>query len=351
MKTLEELLKIGFEEHASDIHLTVGVPPILRINGELMPLNENKLTTSDTENYAKQILGSKYDKYSEKGEIDLSYSIAGVGRFRINVYRQRDSDTLAIRTIPSKIPLFKDLNFPSIFNDLIDAQRGLILITGPTGSGKSTTLAAMINELNHTRKAHIITLEDPLEYLHKHNKCIINQREIGKDSQSYAAALRAVLREDPDIILIGEMRDLETISIALTAAETGHLVFSTLHTIGVSKTIDRIIDVFPTEQQAQIKVQLSTVLRGIVSQQLLPTINGDGRVAALEIMMSTPAIQNLIREGKTYQIQSLLQTGSKYGMKTMDISIEELLKKGIISRETALTYAIDREMIGKILPF
>lgn len=351
MKTLQELLKMTLDNNASDLHITVGVPPVMRINGELIKINENKLSPKDTERYAQEVLGKKYDEYAEKGEIDLSFSLSGVGRFRVNVFKQRDSDALAIRAIGAKIPTLKDLKFPNIINELIDVQRGLILITGPTGSGKSTTLAAMINEINSTKSAHIITLEDPVEYLHKHNKSIINQREIGRDSKSYAAALRAVLREDPDVILIGEMRDIETMAIAITAAETGHLVFSTLHTIGAAKTIDRIIDVFPTSQQQQIKIQLSSVLRGIVSQQLLTTADNNGRVAALEIMMSTPAIQNLIREGKTYQIQSLIQTGSKYGMKTMDMSIAELYKKGLISHDAVLTYSIDREIAQKLVPF
>lgn len=351
MKTLEELLKLSLERHASDLHITVGIPPVIRINGQLNRIDENKLSPKDTEKYAREVLGKQYDEYLDKGEIDLSFSLQGVGRFRVNVFKQRDSDALAIRAIGSKIPTLKELKFPSIISQLIDAQRGLILITGPTGSGKSTTLAAMINEINSTRSAHIITLEDPVEYLHKHDKSIINQREIGKDSKSYAAALKSVLREDPDVILIGEMRDIETMSIAITAAETGHLVFSTLHTIGAAKTIDRIIDVFPTFQQQQIRIQLSSVLRGIVSQQLLATNDNNGRVAALEIMINTPGIQNLIREGKTFQIQSSIQTGSKYGMKTMDMSIVELYNKGLISHETVLTYAIDREIAEKLIPF
>lgn len=345
MKKLNELLKLTLDNKASDLHITVGVPPVIRVNGELNAIDEDKLLPADTEKYVRELLQSKFDEYTEKGEIDLSYSVAGIGRFRVNAYKQRGSDAIAIRNVGLKVPELKDLNFPKVVNDVIQAQRGLILVTGPTGSGKSTTLAAMINEINFTRKAHIITLEDPIEYMHKHNKSIINQREIGRDSYSYASALKAILREDPDVILIGEMRDLETISIAITAAETGHLVFSTLHTIGAAKTIDRITDVFPPFQQQQIKIQLAAVLKGIISQQLIPTEDNTGRVAALEIMINTPAIQNLIREGKTHQLQSLIQTGNKYGMKTMDMSLAELYKRGIISQESALTYSVDLSLI------
>lgn len=351
MKKLNELLKLTLDNKASDLHITVGVPPVIRVNGELNAIDEDKLLPADTEKYVRELLQSKFDEYTEKGEIDLSYSVAGIGRFRVNAYKQRGSDAIAIRNVGLKVPELKDLNFPKVVNDVIQAQRGLILVTGPTGSGKSTTLAAMINEINFTRKAHIITLEDPIEYMHKHNKSIINQREIGRDSYSYASALKAILREDPDVILIGEMRDLETISIAITAAETGHLVFSTLHTIGAAKTIDRITDVFPPFQQQQIKIQLAAVLKGIISQQLIPTEDNTGRVAALEIMINTPAIQNLIREGKTHQLQSLIQTGNKYGMKTMDMSLAELYKRGVISQESALTYSVDRELISKLLIF
>lgn len=349
MKTLSELLELTLEKGASDLHITVGVPPIMRINGELEAIENSKLTPSDTEKYAKEILKDKFDEFDAKGEIDSSYSITGLGRFRVNVYKQRGSISIAIRNVGLKIPTLKELRFPSTISELIDARRGLILVTGPTGSGKSTSLAAMINEINMKKKEHIITLEDPIEYIHKHNKSIINQREIGRDSHSYASALRSILREDPDVILIGEMRDLETISIAITAAETGHLVFSTLHTIGAAKTIDRIIDVFPPFQQQQIKVQLASVLHGIVSQQLIPIENGKGRVAALEIMVGTPAIQNLIREGKTHQLQSLIQTGNKYGMQTMDMSISQLYKEKVISREAAMTYCIDRDLMSKLI--
>ncbi len=351
MKTLNELLKLAIDEKASDIHITVGVSPVIRVDGKLITLDEAKLKPIDTEKYARELLGHQYDEYSKEGEMDFSFSMPGIGRFRVNVYKQRDSDAIAMRAVGSKIPALKDLHFPNVVGEMIEAQRGLILVTGPTGSGKSTSLAAMINEINSTRNCHIITLEDPVEYLHRHNKSIINQREIGKDSKSYASALRAILREDPDIILIGEMRDLETISIAITAAETGHLVFSTLHTIGAAKTIDRITDVFPPHQQQQIKIQLATVLKGIISQQLLPSFNDKGRVAALEIMLNTPAIQNLIREGKTHQIQSIIQTGNKYGMKTMDMSLIELFKKGEISEEALMTYCVDRDMITRMMMF
>ncbi|MBL4934979.1 type IV pilus twitching motility protein PilT [Clostridium sp. YIM B02515] len=350
--TFNELLELTISKKASDLHLTVGIPPTIRVNGELIQEDLNRLVPSDTESFVKQILNDEdLKKYLKDGEIDTSYSINGLGRFRVNIFKQRGSDALAIRVVSLDIPTLESLEFPSVIKDLTNKQRGLVLVTGPTGSGKSTTLAAMINEINMTRPAHIITLEDPVEYLHKHNKSIINQREIGKDSLSYQNALKSVLREDPDVILVGEMRDIETISIAITAAETGHLVFSTLHTIGAAKTIDRIIDVFPPFQQQQIKVQLAAVLQGIISQQLLPTSSGNGRVAALEVMIATPAIQNLVREGKTHQIESAVQTGAKYGMKTMDNALSELYRKGYISSETALTYAIDKEMLGRLITY
>jgi len=349
MYELKELLNDTIKNGASDLHLTVGLPPTVRINGKLKRMGEDKLTPLELKEFSKQILEDKYAQYNEIGEMDTSYSVAGIGRFRVNIFKQRNSDAIAIRVIALKIPTLDDLKHPKVIKDIIKKQRGLVLVTGPTGSGKSTTLAAIINEINNTKENHIITLEDPIEYLHKHNKSIINQREIGKDSISYKNALKAILREDPDVILVGEMRDLETISIAITAAETGHLVFSTLHTVGVAKTIDRIIDVFPPHQQQQIRIQLAAVLQGVISQQLVPTKDDDDRVAALELMVATPGIQNLIREGKTHQIESAIQTGAKYGMKTMDMSLSELYKKGIISLDTALTYAVDTETIKRIM--
>ncbi|QIB26475.1 type IV pilus twitching motility protein PilT [Caloranaerobacter azorensis] len=347
-----ELLKKTIELGASDLHITVGYPPVMRINGELIKHGEETLTPEENIDLVKQILDEdKFKQLEINGEIDTSYSIAGLGRFRVNIYKQRGTYGMAIRAVSLRIPTIEELGLPEIVRELSRKQRGLILVTGPTGSGKSTTLASMIDCINKERSCHILTLEDPIEYLHKHNKSIINQREIGSDSRNFASALRAALRQDPDVILVGEMRDLETISIAITAAETGHLVLSTLHTIGAAKTIDRIIDVFPPHQQQQIKIQLSTVLEGIISQQLLPRADTQGRVLALEIMIATPAIRNLIREGKTYQIQTAIQTGMKFGMQTMDNSLINLFKQGLISRNTALDYAVDREFVSRFIGF
>ncbi|MCT4595186.1 MAG: type IV pilus twitching motility protein PilT [Anaeromicrobium sp.] len=342
-----DLLKKTVEAKASDLHITVAVPPVIRVNGNLERLDEKSLCPEDTISLAEELLTERQlEDLQEKGEIDISFSNPGLGRFRVNVYKQRGSYGIAVRSVALNIPTIEELGFPPVIRELSRKQRGLILVTGPTGSGKSTTLASMIDSINKERSSHILTLEDPIEYLHKHNKSIVNQREIGNDSHSFANALRAALRQDPDVILVGEMRDLETISIAITAAETGHLVLSTLHTIGAAKTIDRIIDIFPSNQQQQIRVQLSTVLEGIVSQQLLEKADGSGRVASLEIMTATTAIRNLIREGKTHQLQSSIQTGKKFGMKTMDNSLLELYNNMLIDRKTALTYAVDPDRLA-----
>ncbi|MDM0614413.1 type IV pilus twitching motility protein PilT [Clostridium perfringens] len=350
MQSLAELLELTVKEGASDLHLTVGISPIIKVNGKLVRLEHEILRPEDTEAYAREILQDAYEKYDAIGEYDTSYSIHGKGRFRVNIYKQRNSTALAIRVISLDMPTLDSLGYPETLKDICNLKRGLVLVTGPTGSGKSTTLAALINEINSNRESHIITIEDPIEFLHKHNKSIVNQREIGKDTLSYERALKAALREDPDVILIGEMRDLETISTTITAAETGHLVFSTLHTIGAAKTIDRIVDVFPPHQQEQIKIQLASVLQIIISQQLVETVDGD-RNAALEIMVATPAIKNLIREGKTHQIESSIQTGSKYGMRTMDMELANLYREGIITQETAMNSAIDREILSRLLMY
>ena len=345
-----DLVKHGVLNQASDIHITVGVPPVFRVNGELRLYGESVLQPDDTKSLVKDVLDEEQLLELEKvGEVDTSFSSPGVGRFRVNAYKQRGSYCMALRIIPLRIPSMEELGVPQVVKELSRLPRGLILVTGPTGSGKSTTLASIIDLINQERNLHIITLEDPIEYLHKHNNSIVNQREIGIDSQSFSSALRAALRQDPDVILVGEMRDLETMSIALTAAETGHLVLSTLHTIGASKTIDRIIDVFPSHQQQQIRIQFASVIQGIISQQLLPTVDEKSRIAAFEIMVSTPAIRNLIREEKSHQIDTAIQTGGKHGMVTMDSSIINLYNRGLISMDTALNAAINMELMKKYI--
>lgn len=348
---IDELLRITVQSRASDLHITVFLQPVMRLKGSLVKVEQcGVLKPQDTESYARQVLGpEKFKEFMERGEYDTSYSVDGLGRFRVNAYKQRGSVGIAFRVIALKIPTMEDLNLPPVVKELSMKKRGLILVTGPTGSGKSTTLASMLDYVNRTKPCHILTLEDPIEYLHKHQLAMINQREVGADSGSFSNALRAALRQDPDIILVGEMRDFETISIAITAAETGHLVMSTLHTIGAAATVDRIIDVFPPHQQQQIKVQLANALEGVISQQLLKTADERGRVAAFEIMTSTPAIKNLIREGKTHQIQSSVQTGSRFGMRTMDGSIMELYRDGEITKDTALTYCVDREQMERMM--
>ena len=328
---------------ASDVHLSAGTPPRCRVDGELREMDAEKLTTQETAAMADAVMEEhQKDVLRDKGEVDFAWSIPEKGRFRVNVFHQRGSTALVARILNLTIPEPESLGLPKCVVEMTDKQRGLVLVTGATGSGKSTTLASVINIINHTYHQHIITLEDPVEYLHRHDKCIVNQREMGNDSLSYAAALRAALRQDPDVILVGEMRDLETISTAVTAAETGHLVFSTLHTIGAANTIDRVIDVFPPYQQQQIRTQLADVLECVVSQQLLPRASGTGRVAAIEVMVVTPAIRNLIREGKTHQISSVMQTSRKLGMQTMDDALLDLFHSGAITRESAIQYAQDR---------
>lgn len=351
MFTFEELITQAVKSHASDLHLTCGRPASCRIYGEIKPMNDTMLTPADMEAIVSSIADEKQlATLEENGEVDFAYSIYSVGRFRVNAFRQRGSLALVARILNIDIPAPEKLGIPPAVIEMTNKRRGLVLVTGATGSGKSTTLASLINIINQSRADHIITLEDPIEYLHHHAKSIVNQREMGADSKSYATALRAALRQDPDVILVGEMRDLETISIAVTAAETGHLVFSTLHTVGAANTIDRIIDVFPPYQQQQIRTQLADVLECVVSQQLLPKADGKGRVAAMEVMISNSAIKNHIREAKTFQIQSVLQTNRRAGMITMDDAILELFNKGLISVESALLFAQDRAALIKRLP-
>lgn len=346
--TIEELLITAKENKASDVHITVGLPPKMRINGRLVDMDYPRLLPLDTEAVISTMMSDKrLQQFEELGEIDFSYSIPQIGRYRVNVFHQRGSMAASIRLVSTKIPLPEELGIPKSVVDLYQKKRGLVLVTGPTGSGKSTTLASIIDKINSMREVHVITLEDPIEYLHNHKKAMVNQREVGLDTHSYSNALRAALREDPDVILVGEMRDLETISTAITAAETGHLVLSTLHTIGAASTIDRIVDVFPPHQQQQIRVQLSMVLESVISQQLIPTADKKSRVAAFEVMHSTPAIKNLIREAKSPQINSTIQTSKKLGMQTMDDAIFDLYMKGDIDKENAVSYAQDSQIMEK----
>ena len=333
---IEHILRAAFELKASDIHLTVGVPPIMRINGELKKYGKDSLKPSDTEEMAKAILSStQWQQFNEKGELDFSYGIPSVSRFRINTYFQRSCIAMAVRIVPTTIPTIDELKLPAVLKKIATKPQGLILVTGPTGSGKSTTLASIIHYMNQTMRKHIITLEDPIEYLHKHGTCIIDQREVGFDTNNFANGLRASLRQDPDVILVGEMRDLETIHTAITAAETGHLVFGTLHTSSAPSTIDRMIDVFPPAQQPQIRIQLASVLVGIVSQRLFSKSNNKGRVAATEILLNNSAIANLIRNEKIHQIVNVMQTNKAVGMHTLESNIKEYVKTGTISIEAA----------------
>jgi twitching motility protein PilT len=347
---IHELLDRVMTENASDLHLTSGAPPVLRVHGKLTRLEEYPiLQPAEIRRLIYGILTQRQRETLESNqELDLSYSLPGKSRFRLNVYFQKDAVGAAFRQIPVDVRNIDELGLPPKVADFARLARGFVLVTGPTGSGKSTTLAAIVDVINRERTDHIMTVEDPIEYLHNHKTAIINQREVGTDTRSFANALKHVLRQDPDVILVGEMRDLETISTALTAAETGHLVFATLHTQDAPQTIDRIIDVFPPHQQQQVRVQLAASLQGVVTQQLLPTADGTGRVLAIEILIATPAVRNMIREGKTHMIYSSMQAGGKFGMQTMDQSLAELVKKNKITYELALERCHNAEDLSKL---
>jgi len=335
---LYELLQLMAERGASDLHITTGSPPQLRINGKLTPIGSTALAASDTKQMCYSILTeAQKHRFEEENELDLSFGVKGLSRFRANIFVQRGAVSGAIRSIPFQLKSFEELGLPPVARELVKKPRGLILVTGPTGSGKSTTLASMIDKINSERQEHIVTIEDPIEFVHNHKMCVVNQREVHADTQSFKNALKYILRQDPDVVLIGEMRDLETIEAALTISETGHLTFATLHTNSSVQTINRIVDVFPPHQQPQIRAQLSFVLEGVISQQLLPRKDGTGRVLALEVMIPNPAIRNLIREDKIHQIYSIMQTGqSKFGMQTMNQSLYDLFTRGLITKDEAI---------------
>ncbi len=331
---INDLLEIATQKQASDLIITVEAPPTMRINEDLTPIGGVKCSPDDSEAVLYQMLTPEMaSRFERNGEVDFAYSIPGLGRYRINGFRQRGSVGMVARVIPARIRTIGELGLPEVVASLARRPNGLILVTGPTGSGKTTTLAGMIDLINTEESFHIVTLEDPIEFLHRHKRSLVNQREIGKDTRTYATGLRSALRENPDVILVGELRDLETISIAMTAAETGHLVLSTLHTSDAAQTIDRVIDVFPPHQQDQIRVQLAATLQGVLAQTLVLRADGRGRVAAFEILVATPAIRNLIREGKSYQIPTQLQTGARFGMRTMEGSLRELVGSGLIAEE------------------
>src|SRR5919206_41839 len=349
--SIDDLLEQMVARGASDLHLSAGAPPTLRVRGEMIRLEElGELTPADTQQLLYRVLSSEQQKRLEiDRQLDLSHGVPGLARFRVNVYYQRESLGAAFRHIPEQLRTLEELYLPATLHEFAAQPRGLVLVTGPTGSGKSTTLAALIDEINRTRAEHILTIEDPIEFVHRHKRSLVNQREIGPDARTFAEALRAALRQDPDVILLGEMRDLETIATALTAAETGHLVFGTLHTQSAASTIDRIIDVFPGEQQDQIRAQIAGSLQGVITQTLLPTANGVGRVAALEIMIPDDAIRNLIRQAKVEQIYTYMQTGSRNGMQTMEQSLAALVASGTVTAEVAIPRSSRRaEVMGLI---
>lgn len=347
---LVDILVQVLDLNASDLHLSVGIPPAVRVHGHLTHLPYPALTPAETRDLIYSILTQdQRQKLETDWEIDFSYSVPGRARFRVNAYFQRNSLGAAFRLVPLNILTIDSLGLPKVIHTFSQKPRGFVLVTGPTGSGKSTTLAAIIDEINSNRSEHIMTIEDPIEFLHVHKSCMINQREVGTDTKGFGRALKSVLRQDPDVILVGEMRDLETIQTALTAAETGHLVFATLHTQDCPQSIDRMIDVFPPHQQEQIRVQIASTIQGIVTQQLLPRRDGHGRVVACEVLVPTPAVRNLVREGKTHQIYTVMQTGSKFGMQTMDFALADLVRRKLISRELAEARSSNPEDLGRLI--
>ena len=341
---IAELLAFSVKHNASDLHLSAGLPPMIRVDGDIRRVNVPVLDHKTVHELVYDIMNDKQRKdYEEFFEVDFSFEIPGLARFRVNAFNQDRGAAAVFRTIPSKIMSLEELNCPAVFKDICDNPRGLVLVTGPTGSGKSTTLAAMMDYKNDTEYGHILTIEDPIEFVHQSKKCLINQREVHRDTLGFAEALRSALREDPDIILVGELRDLETIRLAMTAAETGHLVFGTLHTSSAAKTIDRVVDVFPAGEKAMVRSMLSESLRSVISQTLLKRVGG-GRVACHEIMVGTPAIRNLIREDKVAQMYSAIQTGQAHGMQTLDQDMQDKLRKGMISKQDAVARAVNKEL-------
>jgi len=336
---ISELLIFMVENKGSDLHISSGEPPVVRIHGDMMKIEVPPLDKDEVHNMIYDILNDQQRKvFEENLELDFSFALGDIARFRVNVFKQQRGDAAVFRTIPTKIPTFEELNLPKVFIDIARLEKALVLVTGPTGSGKSTTLAAIIDLINTEEKGHILTIEDPIEFVHKSKNCLVNQRELGPHTKSFANALRSALREDPDVILVGEMRDLETISLALTAAETGHLVFGTLHTSGAPKTVDRVIDVFPAAQQAQVRAMFSESIQAVVTQALFRRRDGKGRIAGFEIMIGTPAVRNLIREGKIAQIPSVMQTSRAVGMQTMEASVTELVQKNLVTKEEVAFY-------------
>src|ERR671927_164458 len=349
--SIDDLLEQMVARGASDLHLSAGAPPTLRVRGEMIRLEElGRLMPADTQQLLYRVLSSEQQKRLEiDRQLDLSHAVPGLARFRVNVYFQRESLGAAFRLIPEQLKTLEELHLPATLHEFATQPRGLVLVTGPTGSGKSTTLAALIDEINRTRAEHILTIEDPIEFVHRHKSCVVNQREIGPDARSFAEALRAALRQDPDVILLGEMRDLETIATALTAAETGHLVFGTLHTQSAPGTIDRIIDVFPAEQQEQVRVQIAATLQGVVTQSLLPTADGQGRIAACEILIPDDAVRNLVRQGKVEQVYSVMQTATSRGMQTLEQALAELVLRGVVTLDVARSASSRRDQLEGLL--